>query len=107
METLRNKLSGATVLDVPAIAGTTAQNNQDEAKQSVLSWLDELDIGQSYVAAAVFGGGRSNWRLQQKCSLKKVGCEWKITESTASAYSIRYALISFLFFLNFILREIS
>lgn len=43
-------------------------------------------IGQSYVAAAVFGGGRSNWRLQQKCSLKKVGCEWKITESIASTY---------------------
>ena len=27
--------------------------------------------GQSYVAAAVFGGGRHNWHLQQKCSLKK------------------------------------
>lgn len=43
-------------------------------------------IGQSYVAAAVFGGGRSNWRLQQKCSLKKVNGGWKITESTASTY---------------------
>lgn len=43
-------------------------------------------IGQSYVAAAVFGGGRSNWRLQQKCSLKKVNGEWKITESIASTY---------------------
>ena len=43
-------------------------------------------IGQSYVSAAVFGGGRSSWRLQQKCSLKKVGCEWKITESIASTY---------------------
>lgn len=43
-------------------------------------------IGQSYVAAAVFGGGRSNWRLQQKCKLKKAGDGWKITESTASAY---------------------
>ena len=37
--------------------------------------------GQSYVAAAVFGGGRSNWHLQQKCSLKKVNGVWKITQS--------------------------
>ena len=42
--------------------------------------------GQSYVAAAVFGGGRSNWYLQQKCSMKKVGGEWKITRSVASTY---------------------
>ena len=43
-------------------------------------------IGQSYVAAAVFGGGRSNWHLQQKCSLKKINNEWKITRSVASTY---------------------
>ena len=42
--------------------------------------------GQSYVAAAVFGGGRSNWHLQQKCSMKKFGDEWKITRSVASTY---------------------
>ena len=42
--------------------------------------------GQSYVAAAVFGGGRSNWHLQQKCSLKKVNGDWKITQSVASTY---------------------
>ena len=42
--------------------------------------------GQSYVAAAVFGGGRSNWRLQQKCSFKKVDGAWKITRSVASTY---------------------
>ena len=42
--------------------------------------------GQSYVAAAVFGGGRSNWRLQQKCSMKKANGEWKITRSVASTY---------------------
>ena len=42
--------------------------------------------GQSYVAAAVFGGGRSNWRLQQKCSLKKIDGLWKITRSVASTY---------------------
>ncbi len=42
--TLRNKLSGSTVLDGLAIAGTTAQNDQDKAKQDVLSWLDEIDL---------------------------------------------------------------
>lgn len=42
--------------------------------------------GQSYVAAAVFGGGRSNWHLQQNCSLKKINNEWKITRSVASTY---------------------
>ena len=42
--------------------------------------------GQSYVDAAVFGGGRSNWHLQQKCSLKKISFEWKITRSVASTY---------------------
>ena len=42
--------------------------------------------GRSYVAAAVFGGGRSNWRLQQKCGLKKTGGVWKITRSVASTY---------------------
>ena len=42
--------------------------------------------GQSYVAATVFGGGRSNWRLQQKCSFKKVDGAWKITRSVASTY---------------------
>lgn len=43
-------------------------------------------IGQSYVEAAVFGGGRSSWHLQQKCKLKKAGDKWKITESIASTY---------------------
>jgi len=42
--------------------------------------------GQSHVAAAVFGGGRSNWHLQQKCSLKKTDGVWKITRSVASTY---------------------
>lgn len=42
--------------------------------------------GQSYVAAAVFGGGRHNWHLQQKCSLKLTADGWKITRSVASTY---------------------
>ena len=42
--------------------------------------------GQSYVSAAVFGGGKSNWHLQQKCSLKKTDGVWKIIRSVASTY---------------------
>ena len=42
--------------------------------------------GQSYVAAAVFGGGKSNWHLQLKCSLKKTDGVWKIIRSVASTY---------------------
>lgn len=44
VQTLKNKLTGATVLDGLAIAGTTAQNSQDEAKQTVLDWLEKLDM---------------------------------------------------------------
>lgn len=43
VQTLRDKLENAEVLDGFEIAGTTAQNNQDEAKEAVLSWLDGLD----------------------------------------------------------------
>ena len=42
--------------------------------------------GQSYVLAAVFGGGKNYWRLQQKCSLKRTDNDWKITGSVASTY---------------------
>lgn len=45
-----------------------------------------LLIGQSCVTAAVFGGGRQGWHLQQKCSMKKTGGIWKITGSVASTY---------------------
>lgn len=42
--------------------------------------------GQSYVQAAVFGGGKRYWHLQQKCNLKKTDDKWKITRSVASTY---------------------
>lgn len=42
--------------------------------------------GQSLVTAAVFGGRRSRWRLQQKCTLKKAGGRWRFTKSMASTY---------------------
>lgn len=43
-------------------------------------------LGQSNVTAAVFGGGLSHWRLQQKCRLKKTDGNWKFTESIVSTY---------------------
>ncbi len=43
-------------------------------------------IGQSYVQAAVFGGGKNYWHLQQKCSLKRIDGNWLITRSVASTY---------------------
>ena len=42
--------------------------------------------GQSYVAAAVFGGGEHHWRLQQRIRLKKKDGAWLMTESVASTY---------------------
>ncbi|MBD5082020.1 MAG: flavodoxin [Ruminococcaceae bacterium] len=44
VNTLRSKLNGATVLDGLAVAGTTAQNDQDNARTAVLDWLEKLDI---------------------------------------------------------------
>ena len=43
-------------------------------------------VGQSYVAAAVFGGGKHNWRLQQTLTLHKKGDGWAITKSVAATY---------------------
>ena len=43
-------------------------------------------VGQSYVAAAVFGGGKHNWHLQQTLTLHKTGDGWTITKSAASTY---------------------
>lgn len=42
--------------------------------------------GQSYIQAAVFGGRKRYWHLQQKCNLKKIDDKWKITRSVASTY---------------------
>ncbi|MBQ9269233.1 MAG: nuclear transport factor 2 family protein [Oscillospiraceae bacterium] len=43
-------------------------------------------VGQSYVAAAVFGGGKHNWCLQQTLTLRKISGGWTITKSVASTY---------------------
>ena len=45
-----------------------------------------LLIGRTVVVAAVFGGRRNRWKLQQNCRLKKTNGAWKITESIASTY---------------------
>ena len=42
--------------------------------------------GQSFVEAAVFGGGRHRWRLQQRITLKRKGDVWRMVESMASTW---------------------
>ena len=44
MSTIRTKCQGATVLDGLAVRGATAQNQQSQAKQSVINWLNEIGI---------------------------------------------------------------
>ena len=42
--------------------------------------------GRSRVNAAVFGGGRHTWRLQQDLKAEKANGAWLLTESRASTY---------------------
>lgn len=44
VQTLRDMLENSEVLDGFEIAGTTAQNEQEEAKDLVLTWIEGLDI---------------------------------------------------------------
>ena len=39
---IQDTCNGATVLDGLAVAGTTAQNNRDEARSSVTAWLEQI-----------------------------------------------------------------
>ena len=57
----------------------------ENIKVSINGNLAEL-IGQSRVAAAVFGGGRHTWVLQQRLTFVKKGEDWLITEAVASTY---------------------
>lgn len=43
-------------------------------------------LGQSLVLAAVFGGGKHQWRLQLKLLLRKIPLCWRIVEAAASTY---------------------
>ena len=42
--------------------------------------------GQSVVSAAVFGGGRHTWRLQQNIKLVQKDNTWRMLEARASTY---------------------
>ena len=42
--------------------------------------------GRSRVTAAVFGGGRSTWRLQLRFGLVRCDGRWQFTEARASTY---------------------
>jgi ketosteroid isomerase-like protein len=52
-----------------------------------ISGAEAVLIGQSRIEAAVFGGRKSKWKLQQKLSLKKKDGIWVITRSVASTYN--------------------
>ena len=43
-------------------------------------------VGQSVVSAAVFGGGRHTWRLQQNIKLVQKDNTWRMLEARASTY---------------------
>ena len=43
-------------------------------------------LGRSRVEAAVFGGGRHTWRLQQDLRAEERGGKWLLVESRASTY---------------------
>jgi len=43
-------------------------------------------VGKSRVNAAVYGGGRHTWRLQQNMTLEKINGVWLFTHSKASTY---------------------
>ena len=42
--------------------------------------------GKSKVMAAVYGGGKSRWRLRGDFTLRKGNGDWKLTSSRASTY---------------------
>lgn len=43
-------------------------------------------VGKSKVVAAVYGGGKSRWRLRGDFTLRKENENWKLTSSKASTY---------------------
>lgn len=67
--------------------GTLNYYSADHQRTDVNIYGRRADlIGQSRVDAAVFGGGRSTWRLQLKLKLEQTAGVWKITEARASTY---------------------
>ena len=48
---------------------------------------DQADmVGKSRVLAAVYGGGKHQWRLRGDFTLRKEHGEWKLARSAASTY---------------------
>ena len=43
-------------------------------------------VGKSRVVAAVYGGGKKNWKLHGDFTLRKENGSWKLTSSKASTY---------------------
>ena len=59
---------------------------EDDSVEATVNGHTATVIGKSRVAAAVFGGGRHIWRLEQDLRLTKKDDRWMITQSEASTY---------------------
>lgn len=59
---------------------------QSEDVRVIITDESATVYGQSRVTAAVFGGGRHTWRLEQDLTCEKTDGKWRITKSKASTY---------------------
>ena len=59
---------------------------EDDSVEATVNGSAATVIGKSRVNAAVFGGGRHTWRLEQDLLLVKKEDRWLITLSEASTY---------------------
>ena len=59
---------------------------EDDSIEATVHGGTAAVIGKSWVTAAVFGGGRHTWRLEQDLQLIKRDERWLITLSEASTY---------------------
>lgn len=59
---------------------------EDDSVEATVHGDTATLIGRSRVSAAVFGGGRHTWRLEQDLTLVRRDGAWKIARSEASTY---------------------
>lgn len=59
---------------------------EDDSVEATVNGATATVVGKSRVSAAVFGGGRHTWRLEQDLQLVKKDDRWLITLSEASTY---------------------
>ena len=59
---------------------------EDDSVEATVNGSAATVIGKSRVNAAVFGGSRHTWRLEQDLQLVKRDDRWLITQSEASTY---------------------